>query len=605
MAAMGEPLGRGHGSRSERRRAPIPGGIGRRRRLLDRQLGPAPGGMGPGDEIPRDRPYAGTDRRRRDGGPAGAVCASPGRSRCARGQPGARSDDSRCQLDPGAESGGDHSDSRRGVRRARIMAGRVVVGANGRQEPASERGTRRAARTVTAHRTGRTAEERVIRLSRKSAAVLRKTASVPLHPFLLAVYPVLALFAHNTAEIHPAAALRPFAIMLGLGAITLGLSRLVFRDWHGAALLASLAIILFFSYGHVYGFLKPVVALGEVVGRHRYLAVVWTLLAILGFLGIRRLAPPPPRQPGPLTSSINAVPLPLLILPTVQVVSYDSRLRQADLAAGEIGETSIPVLAASEMPDIYYIILDAYTRGDILAGAYGLDNRPFLQELEGRGFTISECSQSNYARTSLSLGSSLNMEYVETFFPRDNTIGMSAFIRHNRVRSSLEQAGYTVVAIDSGYPSTQWSDADVYLQPRGLSALQAAWAPGATEFEGILFRSTAGLILLDAAPSLGLTALIDDAPKVDRYNEIAAAFTSLEEAADVPGPKLVFAHIRIPHDPYLFARDGRFLPDQTAHNPGYPDQVLYVNSRMLPIIDRILQQTEVPPIIVLQGDHIS
>jgi len=118
-------------------------------------------------------------------------------------------------------------------------------------------------------------------------------------------------------------------------------------------------------------------------------------------------------------------------------------------------------------------------------------------------------------------------------------------------------------------------------------------------------RSAAGVILLDAEPSLGLTAFIDDAPKVDRYNEIAAAFTTLETAANVPGPKLVFAHIRIPHDPYLFARDGRFLPNQTAHNPGYPDQVWYVNSRMLPIIDRIRQQTEVPPIIVLQGDHGS
>ncbi len=56
------------------------------------------------------------------------------------------------------------------------------------------------------------------------------------------------------------------------------------------------------------------------------------------------------------------------------------------MAAGEIGETATPVVAASEMPDIYYIILDAYTRDDILAGAYGLNNRPFLQELEERGF---------------------------------------------------------------------------------------------------------------------------------------------------------------------------------------------------------------------------
>jgi hypothetical protein len=259
------------------------------------------------------------------------------------------------------------------------------------------------------------------------------------------------------------------------------------------------------------------------------------------------------------------------------------------------------------MPDIYYIILDAYTRDDILAGAYGLDNSPFLKELEERGFYIAECSQSNYARTSLSLGSSLNMDYLETFFPRDDTIGMSAFIRHNKVRSFLEGAGYKIVAIDSGYPSTQWSDADLYLQPSGLPALRALWTPGATEFEGILFRNTAGVILLDSDPTLGLglAGLIDDAPKVDRYNEIVAAFTSLEEAADVAGPKLVFAHIRIPHDPYLFARNGRFLADQTSHNPGYPDQVLYVNSRMLPILDRILQQADVPPIVILQGDHGS
>ena len=413
---------------------------------------------------------------------------------------------------------------------------------------------------------------------------------------------MLALYAHNVAEIHPAAALRPLVLSLCLGAILLGLSRWVFRDGHHAALLATLAIILFFSYGHIYGFLKPVAVLGEVVGRHRYLAVGWALLGILGYLGIRRL-----RQPGRMAPTINAAALALLILPGVQIVSYDSRLRQADQAAEAVGEGAPPAAALSDMPDIYYIILDAYTRGDILDDAYGLDNRPFLNALEARGFYVAECSQSNYARTSLSLGSSLNMEYLETFFPGDDSVGMTAFIRHNKVRLFLERAGYRVVAIDSGYPSTQWTDADVYLQPSGLPALRAAWVPGATEFESLLFRSTAGVLLLDADPSLGLglTGLIEDAPKVDRYNEIRAAFTSLEEATDARGPKLVFVHIRIPHDPYLFGRDGRFLPDQTAHDPGYPDQVQYVNSRMLPILDRILQSAGVPPIVILQGDHGS
>ena len=40
-------------------------------------------------------------------------------------------------------------------------------------------------------------------MSSRLAEALRKTCALPLHPFLLAAYPVLALYAHNVAEIHP------------------------------------------------------------------------------------------------------------------------------------------------------------------------------------------------------------------------------------------------------------------------------------------------------------------------------------------------------------------------------------------------------------------
>jgi hypothetical protein len=437
--------------------------------------------------------------------------------------------------------------------------------------------------------------------------LLQRLSATPLHPIILAAYPVLALFARNIEETSPAMMIRPLFVTISLALLLLGLSWLVLRDRHRAALLASLGLILFFSYGHVYGSLKAYVRLGEVVGRHRYLALVWATVGIAGALWIRRV-----RDPGRLTPSLNVLALLLLILPSLQIVSHGGQIPRANLAPERTGDQAPPPRAPppqapAAMPDIYYIILDAYTRDDILRMSYGLENEPFLRELEARGFCVARCSQSNYARTSLSLGSSLNMAYLEDFFPRDDTIGMSAFIRHNAVRSFLEQAGYRIVAIDSGYPSTQWPDADVYLQPSGLPALRAASLAGATPFEGLLFRTTAGAILLDSGSSLGrsLTALIENSPKVDRYHEITAVLNALEEAPDLAGPKFVFAHIRIPHDPYIFARDGRFLPDQEAHHPGYPDQVTYLNSRILPIIDGILERSAVPPVIVLQGDHGS
>ena len=36
---------------------------------------------------------------------------------------------------------------------------------------------------------------------------------------------------------------------------------------------------------------------------------------------------------------------------------------------------------------------------------------------------------------------------------------------------------------------------------------------------------------------------------------------------------------------------------------GYPDTVAYLNNRMIPILQSILEHSATPPIIVLQGDH--
>ena len=69
-------------------------------------------------------------------------------------------------------------------------------------------------------------------------------------------------------------------------------------------------------------------------------------------------------------------------------------------------------------PDIYYIILDGYGRSDVLKNEYGYDNSDFLNALRDLGFTVSECSQSNYAQTQMSLASSLNFNYIDVLSDR-------------------------------------------------------------------------------------------------------------------------------------------------------------------------------------------
>ena len=68
----------------------------------------------------------------------------------------------------------------------------------------------------------------------------------------------------------------------------------------------------------------------------------------------------------------------------------------------------IATAPARNLPDVYYIILDAYGRADSLKTFYGYDNTPFLQALEQRGFYIARHSRANYDQTPLCLASALN-----------------------------------------------------------------------------------------------------------------------------------------------------------------------------------------------------
>ena len=76
-------------------------------------------------------------------------------------------------------------------------------------------------------------------------------------------------------------------------------------------------------------------------------------------------------------------------------------------------------------------------------------------------------------------------------------------------------------------------------------------------------------------------------------------------------PKFVFAHVLKPHEPTSFDRSGNITFDYEGwtddHDPTVPGafygQVIWLNDRMLEVIDAILDGYEEPPIIVIAGDH--
>jgi len=265
------------------------------------------------------------------------------------------------------------------------------------------------------------------------------------------------------------------------------------------------------------------------------------------------------------------------------------------------------LIRLQDPPDVYYFVLDMYTREDLMKSAYDYDNSEFLKELEARDFYVASCSQSNYTRTELSVASSMNMSYLQglddKFVPESTgRLRLWDSLKHGAVRYNLEQMGYQTVSYATGYAWSELDDADVFLTPPPFSS-------GMTEFETLFLQTT----LLSEAQELGW--LDADQVMAQNYRDRhMLVFNSMGDVVQMQGPKFVYVHLIMPHPPFVFGPDGEYTDPADFWNEkkvyprdkfaiGYKNQVTYLNQKMLEMLDTILSDSETPPIIILQGDH--
>ena len=419
---------------------------------------------------------------------------------------------------------------------------------------------------------------------------------IPLHPFLFAIYPILALLAFNISEVDSSSGWRP----LLLSVVATGLLNFafyaIFRSWQRAALLTTVLLILFYSYGHVYILLKGANIGGFYLFRHRTLVPLWIVIGTLLLWSISRRS----LRTETATYALNLVGLFLLILPVFQLASFSLQSRTSQ---AEQSPSALSLKAGDTPPDIYYIILDGYGRSDVLKNEYGYDNSDFLNGLRDLGFTVADCSLSNYAQTQISLASSLNFNYIDALSDRfasgsDDRAGLDEFIHHSAVRQSLEKAGYQTVAFATGFLATELRDADYFLSPgRSAGVLN--------EFETLLLETTFARLLLDT----NRFGMQGSGSELFRERTLFA-LDKLDTLSYIQGPKFVFVHLIVPHPPYVFgptggpvepAEVGTTKTEEGASH--YRDQAIFISNRMAEIVPNILANAATPPIIVIQGDH--
>jgi hypothetical protein len=323
-----------------------------------------------------------------------------------------------------------------------------------------------------------------------------------------------------------------------------------------------------------------------------FLALVWAALPRLTFVSA---AP-----------TLNTVALSLIIMVGWQLLSA-VQPRSAHALALPDAPIQTDLVRPKNPPDVYFFLLDSYGRADLLQAAYGFDNNEFLNELEQRGFFVAECSQSNYVRTEISLGSSLNMQYLqelsEKFSPDSTKRGLLwDSLKHSAVRYNFESMGYETVTFETGFEWLNIEDSDHFLGPPPISS-------GMTEFEGLFMRTTLARYLqdwgwVDPDYLMGVSFR-------DRFNNV---FNNIDDIARMPQPTFSYLHLISPHPPFVFDPNGNptYPPDfwneqrmypADLYEKGYVNQLQFLNKKIVQAVDTILAESDVPPIIIIQGDH--
>ncbi len=428
---------------------------------------------------------------------------------------------------------------------------------------------------------------------------MKKLLHIPWYILFAAAYPILSLLANNITEVRYSAGIPALLLAIASGLLLAGLLRLAYRDWHRAAFASVALLLLFFTYGQVYA---EAVKEWTIPHLTAWLSALWILLAVLALslAGNRRI------QFTEFAPAFNVASFALLIYPLYQVIWWTFPYRSS-AGAQHVSLETLQAQPGQTPPDIYYFILDSYGSADLLRQAYGYDDSAFIRDLEGAGFYVAVCSQSNYDRTELSLGSSLNMDYLQnledTFIPANiDRSHLWNDLRYNAVRLDLEKAGYKTVAFATGFAWSEIDDADVFLTPPSpLLELN--------EFDTLLLRTTA------LQPLAGPGLLDLDQLDGQRFRERTLFdFSSIDQLARMPGPKFVFVHVIAPHPPFVFGPDGsptdpgRFLNPQRLYTPdqyaaGYQNMVTFINQKVVKAVDTLINQSAVTPVIVLQGDH--
>ena len=427
-------------------------------------------------------------------------------------------------------------------------------------------------------------------------------SKIIIHPILFAIFPVIMLYLNNIHFVSFSETLLPLAIIIGIIIPLWFVLKLILKDSVKSALITSLILVICFSYGYSYLMLDKILCCdiydltinGVDVVKHRYLAIPFLAVFITGVFYLIKTN----KRLNVANTVTNVASLTIVIITLVNIGAYSL---ENSFSINFEDESSVGleyIKNEKELPDIFFIILDAYPGAASLKTTSNYDNSEFIDGLSERGFFVQKESYSNYAQSFISIPSVLNMKHLDYLTElvgdsRDQTRPYE-MADNNRVMNFLKSQGYAIASFDSGWGMT-----------RDIKAAELQLCG-----DNQLFNSNFLIMLVKASALNPVYVKIFESSHIELKLCVFDELPKVQNRSDKP--IFVFAHMMLPHPPFIFDADGGIrsvdnldlsleIKDNNSRN-AHLEQLKFVNKKMTQVVDQLLN-SENPPVIIITSDH--
>ena len=428
-----------------------------------------------------------------------------------------------------------------------------------------------------------------------------------IHPFLISLLPVLFIYSQNAREMPIQEIILPTLSIFFAAVLLWLLVRFIVKNNEKSGLIISLLLVLSFSYGHIFLLVDDFTLENSDIGRHRYLVIPFAISFIVGTYYFVKTK----IKLNKVTTIVNVFAGTFLAVILINVGTYN--IENVDSFGSELITSNTSLSAADttietippyqgeikNYPDVYYIVLDAYTGSSSLKKFLNYDNQEFVSYLTNKGFNVNHESYSNYFGTELSTISTLNMRYLN--FLTEEKDGYQEFpppermYEENIVMQNFKSAGYKVILIHKPFTQTKVS----------LPLFDLELCERNKYVDSELFSMTIKTSIL--------ILLLEKWEEQDLRDAALCGFSELpKQHQKFDEPIFVYAHLLIPHPPYIFGPEGEPVSSvgpaglvSWKDKDGYINGIKFANKKIKEVVDELLTDLENPPIIIIQADHGS